>query len=60
LHERYQREGIKIPFPIKTVYLPETSDGGGENNSLKLSDRRKGEWKMGNGEWGMGNGARNN
>lgn len=33
LHKRYQREGIKIPFPIKTVYITETS---GKNNSFKL------------------------
>jgi len=36
LHKRYQRERIKIPFPIKTVYIPETSDGGGEHAKFKL------------------------
>jgi len=42
LHKRYQIEGIQIPFPIKTVYLPEKSDG--ENTSLKLSYRKNGKW----------------
>jgi len=26
LHERYNREGIEIPFPIRTVYLNQPSD----------------------------------
>lgn len=26
LHRRYQQEGIKIPFPVKTVYLKENRD----------------------------------
>lgn len=39
LHKRYQIEGIKIPFPIKTVYLP----GDGENTRFKLSYRKNGK-----------------
>ena len=26
LHERYNEEGIEIPFPIRTVYMKENKD----------------------------------
>jgi len=32
LHSRYRREGIAIPFPIRTVHLQSESDGNHENS----------------------------
>jgi len=31
LHARYQKEGITIPFPIRTVYLKAEADGRSQN-----------------------------
>ena len=30
LHERYRRDGIEIPFPIRTVHIKEKERSGGE------------------------------
>jgi len=35
LHVRYEKEGIRFPFPTRTVYLKSESDGGGREEPKK-------------------------
>lgn len=39
LQARYQREGITIPFPIRTVYLKAESDGRTQERTTQLRQR---------------------